>query len=68
MTSSTETRRSFPDLARTTGRLERLGTGLGSQGFSLGFWEGRIPDLHKKGPEDGSHDTRDIKAVLTSCV
>ena len=52
----------------SNGRIESLGTGLGPQGFFLGFWEGPIPDLHKDGPEDGSHDTQDIRAVLTSCV
>ena len=53
--------RSFPDFARTWGKIERLGTRLESQGFSLGLWEGSIQDLHEKGPEDGSHDSRDIR-------
>ena len=59
---------SFPDFARTACKIERLGTRLGYQGFSLGLWKGPIPDLREKGPEDGSHDTRDIRAVLTSWV
>ena len=32
----------------TTGKIERLGTRLGSQGFSLGLWKDSIPDLHEK--------------------